>query len=205
LKDTQKCIVQIARLVLREFEAADWVAVHEYGSDPQVVRFMDWGPNTEEETLRFIQKSIGYQMEKPRIHYSLAVVVRDKSRLIGGCGVYVSNIDSREGWIGYCLNRQFWGQGYATETARALLEFGFNNLNLHRIFATCDPANIASAHILEKIGMQYEGHLRENVYCKGGWHDELLYAILEEEWKTNYDIDEVKKRGVWKVNSQSGR
>jgi RimJ/RimL family protein N-acetyltransferase len=97
--------------------------------------------------------------------------------------VYVSNIEKNEGYIGYCLNRQFWGQGYATETARALLEFGFNKLNLHRIFATCDPANAASRHVLDKIGLTYEGHFRENVYCKGEWHDELFYAILEKEWK----------------------
>lgn len=177
-----KIIAQTARLLLQDFEETDWGAVHEYASNPLVARFMDWGPNTEEETHKFIQKSIGYQKEDPRMHYSLAVVVRDRNRLIGGCGIYVSNIENREGWIGYCLNRQFWGQGYATETALALLEFGFNNLDLHRIFAFCDPANTASAHVMEKIGMQYEGHFRENVYCKGGWRDELFYAILEKEW-----------------------
>jgi RimJ/RimL family protein N-acetyltransferase len=176
-------ILQTARLELREILENDCAEVHEFGSDPMVARFMNWGPNTEDDTHRFIQRSIGYQSEKPRMHYSLAIVVRDLSRLIGSCGVYLSNIENREGYIGYCLNRQFWGQGYATETARALLEFGFNKLNLHRIFATCDPANMVSAHVLEKIGLKYEGHFRENVYCKGEWHDELYYAILEKDWK----------------------
>ncbi|XHH07774.1 MAG: GNAT family N-acetyltransferase [Candidatus Bathyarchaeia archaeon] len=180
---SQKPIVQTKRLDLRDFEESDWVAVHEYGSNPHVVRYMDWGPNTEEETHRFIQKSIGYQAESPRIHYPLAIVIREQNRLIGGCGVYVSNIESRIGWIGYCLNQQFWGQGYATETARSLLEFGFNNVNLHRIFAFCDPANVASAHVMEKIGMKYEGHFRDSVFSKGKWHDELYYAILEKDWK----------------------
>jgi RimJ/RimL family protein N-acetyltransferase len=158
--------------------------VHEYASDPQVVRFMSWGPNTEEETREFIQKSIDYQKEIPRVNYSLAVVLRDGNRLIGSCGIYESNIQNREGWIGYCLNRQFWGQGYATEAARALLEFGFTHLNLHRIFALCDTANTASAHVMEKIGMQYEGRFRENLQCRGAWRDSLLYAILDREWKT---------------------
>jgi RimJ/RimL family protein N-acetyltransferase len=158
--------------------------VHEYASDPKVVRFMSWGPNTEEQTRNFIQKSIDYQKEKPRVNYSLAVVIRDQNRLIGGCGIYESSIQSREGWIGYCLNRQFWGQGYATEAARSLLEFGFTRLNLHRIFAICDTENTASAHVMEKIGMQYEGHLRENVQCKGAWRDSFLYAVLDREWKT---------------------
>ena len=177
-------VTQTVRLELREFQKADWTEVHEYASDPQVVRFMSWGPNTEEETRKFIQKSMGYQKEIPRVNYSLAVVIRDRNRLIGGCGIYEPNIQNREGWIGYCLNRQFWGQGYATEAARSLLEFGFTRLNLHRIFAICDTENTASAHVMEKIGMQYEGHLRENVQCKGAWRDSFLYAVLDREWKT---------------------
>ncbi|MGD6807459.1 MAG: GNAT family N-acetyltransferase [Candidatus Bathyarchaeia archaeon] len=136
---SQKPIIQIKRLDLRAFRESDWAEVHEYGSDPLVVRFMNWGPNTEEETRNFIQKSIGYEAENPRMRYSLAIVVREQNRLVGGCGLYLSSIDSRIGWIGYCLNRQFWGQGYATETARSLLEFGFNNVNLHRNICLLRP------------------------------------------------------------------
>ena len=175
--------IRTKRLMLRDFEEADWKAVHSYGSDPEVVRYMDWGPNTEEETKKFIQRAIAHQKEQPRRTYTLAIVLKPENKLIGGCGIYVSNPDNREGWIGYCLNRNSWAQGYATETAKALLTFGFDQLNLHRIFATCDPANIASAHVLEKIGMQREAHFREHRWAKGKWRDSLLYAILDFEWK----------------------
>lgn len=176
-------VVRTERLVLRDFEERDWEAVHAYASDPEVVQYMDWGPNTEEETRKFVQRAIANQKEQPRRNYTLAIVLKSDSRLIGGCGIEVSNPDNREGWIGYCLNRNFWGKGYGTETARALLKFGFNYLNLHRVYATCDPANIASAQVLEKIGMQREGHLRENKRAKGKWRDSLLYAILDCEWR----------------------
>jgi RimJ/RimL family protein N-acetyltransferase len=176
-------VTRTKRLILRDFEEADWEAVHSYGSDLEVVRYMDWGPNTEEDTQKFIQRAIASQKEQPRRIYTLAIVLKPKNKLIGGCGIYVSNPENREGWIGYCLNRNFWGQGYATETAKALLKFGFGQLNLHRIFATCDPANIASAHVLEKIGMQREGHFREHKWAKGKWRGSLLYAILDYEWK----------------------
>jgi len=176
-------IVRTERLVLRDLEEADWQAAHSYASDPEVVRYMDWGPNTEDETKNFIQRSIANQKEQPRRYYTLAIVVKPDGRLIGGCGVHVSDPANREGWIGYCLNRHFWRQGYGTETARALLRFGFDQLNLHRIFALCDPGNAASVHVLEKVGMQLEGHLRERKFTKRNWHDELLYAILENEWK----------------------
>jgi ribosomal-protein-alanine N-acetyltransferase len=176
-------IIRTERLVLRDFKKADWKAAHSYGSDPEVVRYMDWGPNTEEDTKKFIHRAIASQKEQPRKTYTLAIILKPESKLIGGCGIYVSNPENREGWIGYCLNRNFWGKGYATETARTLLKFGFEQLNLHRIFATCDPANIASARVLEKIGMKCEGHIREHKWAKGKWHDSLLYGILDYEWK----------------------
>jgi ribosomal-protein-alanine N-acetyltransferase len=176
-------IIESERLILREFEESDWQAVHDYASDPKVVRYMDWGPNTEEETRSFINRSISYQEQEPRRNYTLAITLRLDSTLMGGCGIYITDPENRKGWLGFCLNRRFWGQGYATETAEALLTFGFEKLGLHRIFATCDPHNIASAHILEKINMQLEGRLRENKWAKGKWRDSLIYAILESEWK----------------------
>jgi RimJ/RimL family protein N-acetyltransferase len=173
--------IRTERLVLRDFIETDWEAVHEYASDPEVVRYMDWGPNTEEESRNFIQRTIVSQRENPRTGYSLAIALKAEDKLIGGCGIYVTSTENREGYIGYCLNRNFWGQGFATETAKALLMFGFEQLNLHRIFATCDPANIASAHVLEKIGMQREGRFREHKWAKGEWRDSLMYAILNNE------------------------
>jgi RimJ/RimL family protein N-acetyltransferase len=170
------------RLVLREFEAGDWEAVHEYASDPQVVRYVEWGPNSEEDTRAFLQYALT-PPEQPRRQCSLAIVLKAEGRLIGGCSIAVSNPEQREGWIGYIFNRDFWGQGYATETARALVAFGFEQLGLHRILATCDPENVASARVLEKAGMRREGHLREHLWQKGKWRDSYLYAILEREWQ----------------------
>jgi ribosomal-protein-alanine N-acetyltransferase len=175
--------IQTERLVLRELKEADWQAVHGYASDPEVVRYMDWGPNTEDEDKSFIRRALANQKEEPRRNFTIAVVFRAESVLIGGCGIYVSNQENKEGWLGYCLNRRYWGQGYATETGKALLTFGFDRLGMHRIFATCDPANVASAHVLEKIRMQREGHLREHKWSKGTWRDSLLYAILDYEWR----------------------
>jgi RimJ/RimL family protein N-acetyltransferase len=175
-------VIITKRLMLRDFEKGDWKLVQDYASDPEVVRYVDFGPNSEEESRIFTQKALDQQSEQSRKNFTLAIVLKAKNVLIGGCGIYVSNSDNIEGYIGYVLNRNFWGQGYATEAARALLEFGFNRLKLHRIFATCDVENVASAHVLEKIGMRREGHFHENGWVKGKWHDSLLYAILDHEW-----------------------
>lgn len=176
------------RLLLRELTEEDQEGVHSYASDPEVVRYMDWGPNTEQETANFIQRSIASQQEHPRMNYTLAIVLKAEGRLIGSCGIHISSPENKEGWIGYCLNRHFWGRGYATETASALVGFGFAQLSLHRIFATCVPANTASAHVLEKTGLKSEGHLREHRWVKGAWRDSLLYATIDREWNASKSI-----------------
>jgi len=98
-------IIRTGRLLLRGFKESDWQAAHSYASDPEVVSYMDWGPNAEEDTKSFIQRSIASQGEQPRRNYTLAILLKDQ--LIGGCGIHVSDPKNREGWIGYCLNRRF--------------------------------------------------------------------------------------------------
>jgi [ribosomal protein S5]-alanine N-acetyltransferase len=171
------------RLILRDFQETDWEAVHRYGGDPEVVRYMIWGPNSEEDTKDYIQKMSLQQLDQPRWNFDLAVILNTDNQLIGACGIHVLNHQNREGCIGYCFNKHFWAQGYASEAAKAMLSFGFEQLGLHRISATCDIENIASKRVLEKIGMQREGCLRSHQFIKGKWRDSLIYAILESEWK----------------------
>jgi ribosomal-protein-alanine N-acetyltransferase len=173
--------LQTPRLLLRDFVEDDWRAVQRYAADPEVVRYMEWGPNSEADTRNYVELVIASQKDQPRLDFDLAVTLRADDRLIGAGGLHVSNPHNREGWIGYVLNRECWGQGLATEAARALLTFGFGQFGLHRIFATCSPHNAASARVLEKIGMRREGHLREHKWHRGIWRDSFLYAILEHE------------------------
>lgn len=175
--------IETARLLLREFAEDDAEAVQEYASDPEVVTFMPWGPNTQDETRDFIARAIAARNEEPRMKHDFAIILKSTEVLIGGCGIYLTTKQNREGYIGYCTNRLFWGLGHATEVAEALIDYGFSELRLHRIFATCDPANIASARVLEKSGMQHEGRMRENEMLRGRWRDSSLYAVLEHEWK----------------------
>jgi len=84
--------------------------------------------------------------------------------------------------LGWLIRRQFWGNGYATEAAREMLRLGFEQLDLHRIAGRLEARNSASAAVLERLGMQLEGHLRENEWVKGEWQSELVYAMLATEW-----------------------
>ena len=140
---------------------------------------MPWGPNTIEDTKNYIQCAINSRREEPRTKFELAIVLEATQKRIGGCGITVSDAGNQQGWIGYCLNKDFWRQGYVTESAAKLLEFGFEHLNLHRIYATCDTENIASARVLEKIGMHREGHMRDHKLIRKKWRDSFLYAAIK--------------------------
>jgi len=175
--------IKTNRLLLRELRKSDWQAIHEYASDPDVVRYMDWGPNTIEQTKEFIEAATRDKHEKPRRIFTLAIVLKDEKTVIGSCGIHISSPENREGWLGYCLNRECWKMGYGTEASTGLVDFGFHELGLHRIFATCAPENIASSRVLEKSGMKKEGHLREHKWSKGEWRDSYLFAVLEKDWK----------------------
>jgi [ribosomal protein S5]-alanine N-acetyltransferase len=106
------------------------------------------------------------------------VVLRETGRVIGGVGLRVSRPEHFAGDMGYTFNPEYWGKGYGTEAAAAMLTFGLVELNLHRIYATCDPENRASARVMEKIGMRYEGRLRDYTFKKGKWRDSLIYARI---------------------------
>jgi len=167
------------RLVLREFVREDFDAVHEYGSDPEVVRYMNWGPNTRAETRRFLERNIQAQIIQPRTSYQLAITIDE--RLIGGAGLTIHSLQDGRAELGYCIRRDMWGKGIGTEVAGGLIKFGFNELGLHRIEAKCDPENTASYRIMERNGMKREGLLRHEKNIRGEWRDNYIYSILENE------------------------
>lgn len=173
--------LETKRLFIREFTPDDLEEVHAYASDPLVARYMIWGPNSEAETRDYLNLTREMQNQTPRQGFEFAVVLKATNQLLGGCGLHLS--DPKQGEIGYCFNPQFWKQGYTSEAAEALLQLGFREFGLHRIYATCRPDNIGSAKVMQKIGMVYEGYLREHMWHKGGWHDSCLYSILEHEYK----------------------
>ncbi|SDW15235.1 GNAT family N-acetyltransferase [Paenibacillus sp. CF384] len=173
-------MMETNRLIIREFKASDLEAVHAYASDPLVCTHTIWGPNTIEDTQNYLQSVIDMQNQQPRLDYEFAVVLKESGELIGGCGLHIGNPLQAE--LGYCFNRAFWGKGYATEAAAALLQLGFREHGLHRMYATCRPDNLGSATVLQRIGMKFEGHLREHMRHKGKWYDSYQYSILEDEF-----------------------
>jgi [ribosomal protein S5]-alanine N-acetyltransferase len=166
---------------VRPIELDDWPAVHAWASRPEACRFQAWGPNTEDETKAFVQEVVDAWAQQLRVRLSYVAVV--DGDVLGAGEIKVRSQANRQGEISYIVNPDVWGRGVATAIGQELLRIGFEDLNFHRIVGTCDPSNLASARVLAKLGMTYEGRLREVVLIRSGWRDSETYSILEHEWR----------------------
>lgn len=178
----QETSITTDRLWLRDFHLTDWPDVHVYASDPEVCRFVEWGPNTPLDSRRYVERATSLSYLDPRVDFELAIVSKFDDQLIGAVSMQIENPQNREGWLGYCLRRDYWGQGYATEAAYNLLHHSFDKLGMRRIYATAAPDNKGSINVLQKIGMQHEGTLKSHKLVRGAWRDTELFAILEHEF-----------------------
>ncbi|MGA4720921.1 GNAT family N-acetyltransferase [Fictibacillus nanhaiensis] len=170
------------RIRFREMVSEDWKAIHRYASQEMVSQYQPWGPNREKDSIAYVNEVINDANRNPRKRYAFAVVEKQSNLLIGAGELQISSFSNRVGEIGYVFHPDYWGKGFATEAGQLLLRFGFEVLQLHRIFATCDPRNKASEKVLKKLDMTLEGVLRESILLKDGWRDSILFSMLEHEW-----------------------
>jgi RimJ/RimL family protein N-acetyltransferase len=176
------------RLLLRDFREEDWPDAHAYRSDPEVARFMlTHEPERPEQTRAWLDRVIAQTREQPPTRRTLAIVLQAEGRVIGQIHIGPSASDfPAEGEVGfgYMLHRDAWGQGYASEAARAIVGFGFEVLGARLISAWCFEANRASARVLQKAGLLLA--LREeDVDPKGGLpRISLKYTIGREAWRS---------------------
>jgi RimJ/RimL family protein N-acetyltransferase len=167
--------LQTPRLILRPITPADWPAIHRYMSDPVVTRWLPEGPLDEAQAEAFSRKNAG------RSARAIAVVERESGGLVGHL-VFHPWLGHATHEIGWAISSDHQGRGYATEGARALMDFAFGTLGRHRVIATCQPENVASWRVMEKLGMRREAHFRRGLHQKTGeWWDEYFYALLADE------------------------
>lgn len=169
------------RLLLRNFDAHDWEAMLAVEGDAEAVRYQSFEPRTEAQCRAYIARDIAARSPQ-RWCFDLAVTLAADGRLIGRVGLDIKSPEHLVGELWFILERASWGQGLMTEAARALMDFGFREKKLRRIFLECDPRNGAATRLGEKLGMTREGLLREHAHVKGEWCDSLFYGVLAREW-----------------------
>ncbi|MEB9909124.1 GNAT family N-acetyltransferase [Bacillus anthracis] len=166
--------IEAERLLIRKFEFKDWEAVHEYTSDSNVMKYIPERVFIEEDTRNFVNKNMGENAK------NFPVILIDENILIGHI-VFHKYFGEHTYEMGWVFNPKYFNKGYASEAAQATLKYGFKEMKLHRIMATCQPENTPSYRVMEKIGMRREGYFRKCIPHGNEWWDEYYYAILEEE------------------------
>jgi RimJ/RimL family protein N-acetyltransferase len=173
--------LETERLVLRPYTGGDLENLHAVYSQPDVARWLYYEALTLEQSREKLARKIA-DCELTEEHgLSAAVQLRDGT-YVGDAVLFDFSAEHKTIELGFSFDPRHQGKGYATEAARALLDWAFAQ-GLHRVIGRLEPRNTPSARVLEKLGMRLEGHLVENEWVKGEWQSELVYAILEREWR----------------------
>ncbi len=176
------------RLLLRKVREDDLDNFYAWASDPDVARYVTWDAHkSPDETREFIDSTLN-QYKNGRLA-PWAIVHRQDNIMIGLDGFCEWDIKHRRAELAYVLSKAYWNKGYMTEASRAIIDFGFQSMNLNRIEARCRISNIGSARVMEKCGMCFEGILREVSYVKGQFRDLKIYAIVKRDWLAQREME----------------
>ncbi|MCG3208874.1 MAG: hypothetical protein FOGNACKC_02487 [Anaerolineae bacterium] len=180
---TEQIHLETERLILRPFQDSDLDAFLAYRTDPVVARYQGWPwPYTRNMALAFLVEMQAKTPGSPTGWYQWAIERRQTPGLVGDCAMNIRAAEPHQAEIGVTLAPAYQGQGYAFEAINRLLAYLFVELALHRVTATCDVENNASARLLERLGLRREAHFVQNFWFRDGWASEYQYAILRSEW-----------------------
>jgi len=175
-------ILKTERLILREIVDEDVNEIFEIFSDEDVAKYDWFVPIKDTNTaLKFIQRYKEEFDDKEEMTWGIAL--KETNKLIGICCLGDFELDSRRAEIGYDIKKTEWNKGYATESVKAITEYGFNKLNLNRIEAFITPGNDASVKVLKNLGYTQEGIVRERDLIKGKLVDGIIMAMLKRDMK----------------------
>ena len=173
--------LQTPRLLLRRFTMADAQAMFDlWCNDPQVTRFLSWGPHGTIDNTKRLLKS-WQQRYEDTMFYNWCIEFEGLP--IGGIDLIMRSTKSLRAELGYCLSNCYKGRGIVTEAACAVLTYAFETVGLHKICAKHDVENPASGRIMQKLGMRQEGYMKLDAQrLDGTYSDMVLYGILRDEW-----------------------
>ena len=174
--------LQTERLLLRGFTLKDAPDVQRLVGEWEVARTLLSIPHPYEDGVAEEWISEHRTTFERGEGVNFAIVLRERGELCGACSLIINSRDANAE-LGYWIGVPYWGQGYATEAAREVVRYGFEELWLHRIYAAHFGRNPASGRVLGKIGMSYEGTRREHHRKWGDYEDRVEYGLLVSEWR----------------------
>lgn len=174
------------KVQLKPLRMTDWTAVHSWAKLPEACRYQPYGPDSEEQTRAFVTAAVNAWNDRPQSWFVYAAHVDGQVLGLGQLDVKAKH---RQGELRYVAHPRVWGRGIGTAIGSSLLRIGFEEMDLHRMYGTCDPRNTASATVLKKLGMTFEGRMRHTMLIRDGWRDSELFSILDNEWRGACEAD----------------
>jgi len=173
--------VETDRLILRRMKTSDYMDMYEYSRSDRVTKYLLWKSHPDAHYTRDYLSFVQSQYRAGEF-YDWALVHKASDKMIGTCGFAKLDFENNSAEIGYVLNPAFWNKGYATEAVKRVIEFGFCNLNLHRIEARYIVGNEVSRRVMEKCGMKFEGIHNSSLYVKGEYVSVGYCAITADDY-----------------------
>jgi len=173
--------LETERLLLRKLGVSDSEDIFEYASVPEVAEFLIWNPHIKiSDSLDFIQ--FAQEQFETASSFIWGIELKVEKKLIGTIDLRGYNSAHRCGDVGYVISKKYWNRGFVTEAFKELIRFGFTELNLNRIEAHCEEENAGSWKVMEKVGLKFEGTMREKVFFKDKFHSMKMHSILRKDW-----------------------
>ncbi|MBQ4509939.1 MAG: GNAT family N-acetyltransferase [Clostridia bacterium] len=169
------------RLKFRAIKRGDLEDIFEYSNNSQTSQYLLWSPH---QNIFVTQEFIDIVLSKYKSgeYHDWAIVLKKSNKMIGTCGFTRIDEDNKTIEIGYVINPTYWGNGYATEAVNAILEFAFTELDINRVEARFMAGNDASLTVMKKVGMTFEGYLRDAAFSKGQYKTIGVSSILKREY-----------------------
>lgn len=173
-------MIETPRLLLRDFAPSDADAFWELTSDPKYQRFYSEADSSEQKARELVNMFAEQAQQANRTQYQMAIELKETSALIGTAGLRIEA--DQQASVGCGVGRPNQSAGYAEEAMAALLDYGFNTHNLHRVYAETIADNKAAIKLCKKLGMREEARFIENRFFKGRWWSTVVMAMLQSEW-----------------------
>jgi RimJ/RimL family protein N-acetyltransferase len=184
------------RLSLRTLTTDDLDDVFAYAGRDDVIRYLPWPKRDRDEVAEHLSRRLNTTLAADGDVIVLGMELPPspddpaaRPRIIGDMTLVLSSVEHRQATIGWVLNPEFQGKGYASEAASRVMTLAFDELGAHRVIAELDPRNTASAALCQRLGMRLEAHFVHSEIFKGEWGDLAVYAILDVEWNARNALD----------------
>ncbi|MEA3404189.1 MAG: GNAT family protein [Pseudomonadota bacterium] len=176
-------MLKTRNLILRDFSIDDLNGYVAFTQDEKYQRFYSESDCSLEKSRELVESFVEQSLESPRTKYQLAITEKGKQEIIGTCGLRLEA--EGQASIGCGVAREQQCSGYAEEAMSMLVHFGFQELEVHRVYAETIEENRAAINLCKKFGMRVEAKFIEHRYFKGRWWNTVLLALLKSEWSRN--------------------